>query len=147
MITFYGTQAQARADAAARSLREKVLCFVVRERELLVFDHVPDGGAGVQVVAGGVEAAEAPEAAAVRELREESGLQLSKPQYLCSYLWEAQLPHRFTRIPTPLLRLIASPTNGSTTPTGICFPSTGPTSQTPSWTGRWMRHCLTSLDI
>lgn len=97
MITFYDRQTEARADAAARHLREKVVCFVVQGQKLLVFDHLPDGGAGVQVPAGGVEAGESPAAAASRELREESGLHLSGPQYLCSYRWEAQLPHRFTQ--------------------------------------------------
>lgn len=97
MITFYGTQEQARDAAGAGELREKVLCFVVHGQRLLVFDHVPDGGAGVQVVAGGVEAGETPEGAAIRELWEESGLHLSGPRFLCSYLWEAPLPHRFTR--------------------------------------------------
>lgn len=97
MITFYDSQAQARADATAKELREKVLCFVVRGEKLLVFDHVPDGGAGVQVVAGGVEAGETPDQTAIRELWEESGLTLADPQYLVSYRWEAQLPDRFTR--------------------------------------------------
>lgn len=97
MITFYDTQAHARADARTRHLREKVLCFVVRGARLLVFDHVPAGGAGVQVVAGGVEPGETPAQAAVRELQEESGLTLAQPQHLRSYLWEAQLPDRLTR--------------------------------------------------
>lgn len=97
MITFYDTQEQARIDAQSRRLREKVLCFVVRDHQLLVFDHVPDGGAGVQVVAGGVEAGESPDQAAMRELWEESGLTLAAPRYLTSYRWEAQLPDRFTR--------------------------------------------------
>lgn len=59
IVTFYDTPQEARRDAATRGLREKVVCFVTRAGssgpELLVFDHVPDGGAGVQVVAGGVE--------------------------------------------------------------------------------------------
>ena len=101
MFTFYDTQQEARRDAAARALREKVVCFVTRAGsggpELLVFDHVPDGGAGVQVVAGGVEPGETPERAATRELHEESGLSLTRPTFLTSYLWEAQLPERFTR--------------------------------------------------
>lgn len=101
MVTSYDTQEQARADAHARGLREKVLCFVTRPArsgtELLVFDHVPDEGAGVQVVAGGVEPGETPEDAAIRELHEESGLRLRRPHFLTSYRWEAQLPDRFTR--------------------------------------------------
>ncbi|MFC6617495.1 NUDIX hydrolase [Deinococcus radiophilus] len=98
MITPYPNQAQARADAAARSLREKAVCLVVRGgADLLVFDHIPDDGAGVQLPAGGVEPGEPPADAALRELWEESGLRLSEPHLLCCYLWEAQLPHRFTR--------------------------------------------------
>ncbi|GAA0499536.1 NUDIX hydrolase [Deinococcus depolymerans] len=99
MVTFYPTQPAARADAAVRGLREKVVCFVVRGEaspELLVFDHVPDDS-GVQLPAGGVEPGETPEQAAVRELREESGLNLTGPEFLTSYLWEAHLPTRFTR--------------------------------------------------
>ncbi|WP_255447994.1 NUDIX domain-containing protein [Deinococcus sp. AJ005] len=53
--------------------------------------------AGVQLPAGGVEAEEIPADAAVRELWEESGLQLTAPRHLVSYRWEAQLPERFTR--------------------------------------------------
>lgn len=97
MITFYDNPEQARADAAARGLREKVLCFVVRSERLLVFEHVPDGGSGVQLPAGGLEPGETPRQAAVRELREESGLSLDNPVCLASYRWEAQLPERFTR--------------------------------------------------
>lgn len=91
MITFYDHQEQARADAAARGLREKVVCFVTRPGELLVFDHVPAEDAG------GVEPGELPAQTAVRELHEESGLRLSDPHWLVSYRWEAQLPDRFTR--------------------------------------------------
>lgn len=101
MVTFYDTQQEARRDAAARGLREKVVCLVTRAGPggpaLLVFDHIPDGGAGVQVVAGGVEPEETPERAATRELHEESGLSLTHPTFLTSYLWKAQLPGRFTR--------------------------------------------------
>ncbi|WP_339094944.1 NUDIX domain-containing protein [Deinococcus sp. VB142] len=95
MITFYDTQEQARAAAKAEGLREKVLCFVVRGQRLLVFDHIPDGSAGVQIVGGGVEQDELPEAAAVRELWEESGLSLSGPHFLCSYLWHGEPPEAF----------------------------------------------------
>lgn len=62
-----------RAYAQAHALREKAVCCVVRDGELLVFDHVPDNGSGVQVVAGGLEPGEAPEAAALREAHEETG--------------------------------------------------------------------------
>jgi 8-oxo-dGTP pyrophosphatase MutT (NUDIX family) len=59
-------------------MQHKVMAYVVREhagrRELLVFQHRDHPDAGVQVPAGTVEPAEAIEAAALRELEEESGL-------------------------------------------------------------------------
>ena len=66
--------AGARAYAQAHGLREKAVCHIVRRgAEVLVFDHVPDGGSGVQVVAGGLEAGETPQQAALREAGEETG--------------------------------------------------------------------------
>lgn len=55
---------------------EKVVCYVVHDAHLLVFTHddVPLTVTGVQVPAGTTEAGEAPADAAVRELREETGL-------------------------------------------------------------------------
>lgn len=97
MITFYDNQTAAREDAERLGLREKVLCLVVRDTSLLVFDHADAPDAGVQLPAGGVEPGETPADAAVRELFEESGLSLSGPRHLVSYRWEAQLPERFTR--------------------------------------------------
>ena len=92
----------ARHFAAEHRLREKALCFVVRQRagtetELLVLEQPGVPGAGLQVPAGGVEPGETPEGAAARELTEETGLRLSPTAHLKSYFWEAQLPHRLTR--------------------------------------------------
>ena len=87
---------EARDWAAGHELREKAVCFVLRGPELLVFDHVPDDS-GVQLPAGGVEAGETPQDAAIRELYEESGLRLTSPVHLRSYEWQRQLPDRFTR--------------------------------------------------
>ncbi|GAB2681234.1 NUDIX hydrolase [Thalassiella azotivora] len=59
-----------------RRERQKVLCYIVRARRLLVFTHVdePFVVTGLQVPAGSVEPGESPEAAACREAREETGL-------------------------------------------------------------------------
>lgn len=54
---------------------QKVVCYVVHDGHLLVFTHddVPITQTGVQVPAGSIEAGESPEAAAIRELFEETG--------------------------------------------------------------------------
>ncbi|MCP2013959.1 8-oxo-dGTP pyrophosphatase MutT (NUDIX family) [Deinococcus sp. HSC-46F16] len=76
MLTLYHLD-EARAHARARHLREKAVCQITRQTqgsaELLVFDHVPDNGSGVQVVAGGVDPGETPDEAALREAQEETG--------------------------------------------------------------------------
>lgn len=83
---------EARAHATARHLREKAVCQITRlapgGAELLVFDHVPDHGSGVQVVAGGVDPGETPAEAALREAQEETGLtDFRLQQYLGSADW------------------------------------------------------------
>jgi 8-oxo-dGTP pyrophosphatase MutT (NUDIX family) len=59
-----------------RRLVRKVVGYVVRDRRILVFTHddVPLAIGGVQVPAGTIEASEPPEAAAVREVLEETGV-------------------------------------------------------------------------
>jgi 8-oxo-dGTP pyrophosphatase MutT (NUDIX family) len=58
--------------------RQRVACYVTRDGhagpELLVFDHVDFPEAGTQVPAGGIDPGESLGAAAVREIREETGL-------------------------------------------------------------------------
>lgn len=58
-----------------RRLVRKAVGYVVHEERLLVFTHddVPLEVAGVQVPAGTIESAEAPEVAVVREVLEETG--------------------------------------------------------------------------
>ena len=53
---------------------KKVLAYITRGDELLVFSHRDFSAAGLQVPAGTVEMGERPLDAALREVREESGL-------------------------------------------------------------------------
>ena len=56
--------------------RQKVVCYIVRDGRLLVFRHLdePWEESGLQVPAGSIKPGEAPQAAALREAREETGL-------------------------------------------------------------------------
>ncbi|MDL2343636.1 NUDIX domain-containing protein [Deinococcus sp. MIMF12] len=76
MVTFQNLE-EARAHASAHHLRERAVCQITRPTRggtgLLVFDHVPDNGSGVQIVAGGVDPGETPAEAALREVQEETG--------------------------------------------------------------------------
>ncbi len=51
----------------------KVLCYVVRDRRLLVFRHRDHPDAGLQVPAGTLHPGEDPQAGAIRETEEETG--------------------------------------------------------------------------
>jgi 8-oxo-dGTP diphosphatase len=53
---------------------EKVVCYITYQGKLAVFRHVDVPEAGIQVPAGTVEPGEEPQAAALREANEESGL-------------------------------------------------------------------------
>ena len=55
-------------------VKGKVLAYVTRGDDLLVFRHRDYPEAGLQVPAGTIEEGEDPEQAVLRELREESGL-------------------------------------------------------------------------
>lgn len=56
--------------------KQKVVCYIVWDGQLLVFWHLdePWDESGLQVPAGSVESGESPEAAALREACEETGL-------------------------------------------------------------------------
>lgn len=80
---------EARRLARSHQWREKVLVYVTRSEDLLVLEHTADyPDAGIQVPAGGVDSGESPEAAATRELFEETGLTARVPPiYLQSCWW------------------------------------------------------------
>ncbi len=72
----------------------KVLAYVTRGDELLVFRHRDFPEAGIQVPAGTVEEGESPNDAVLREVYEESGLdQVRIVRLLGSYLHDAA-PYR-----------------------------------------------------
>lgn len=54
--------------------RNKAYCYITQGDRLLVFRHVDFPEAGIQVPGGTIEPGEAPEAAALREAEEETGL-------------------------------------------------------------------------
>jgi 8-oxo-dGTP pyrophosphatase MutT (NUDIX family) len=59
-----------------KAIKEKVLVYVVRDGRLLVFRHTDYSyeEVGIQVPASSIRPGETPEAAALREAREETGL-------------------------------------------------------------------------
>ena len=67
-----------------RRLVRKVVCYVVHDGRLLVFTHddVPMEVTGVQVPAGSIGVTEAPDEAAIREVREETGLRFESVRAL-----------------------------------------------------------------
>ncbi|MBO4205597.1 NUDIX hydrolase [Micromonospora echinofusca] len=85
--------------------KEKVLCYIVRDGKLLVFRHTDYSyeEVGIQVPAGSIRAGETPEAAALREAQEETGLKdfklvrkLGETEYdISPYRFERQHRHVF----------------------------------------------------
>ena len=72
---------------------KKVVAYITRQDELLVFTHRDFPKAGVQVPAGTVEEGETLDAAVLREVHEETGLPLTsvgKAAYLGHRLWQAE---------------------------------------------------------
>jgi len=88
------------------SRRERVVVYVEREDGLLVFEHRDHPDAGVQVPAGGVHQGEALIEAAIREVREETGVHLdSEPTFVGTHehldgLGQAARSH-FFRVDAP----------------------------------------------
>src|SRR5262249_19264810 len=61
---------------SAKAHTSKVLCYIVRDGQLLVFRHADYDleHVGIQIPAGSIRHGESPEDAALREAREETGL-------------------------------------------------------------------------
>lgn len=88
-----------------RVTKDKVLCYIVRDGRLLVFRHTDYSyeEVGIQVPAGSIREGETPEAAALREAREETGLKdfkivrkLGETEYdISPYRFEIQRRHVF----------------------------------------------------
>ncbi|GAA2216339.1 NUDIX domain-containing protein [Nonomuraea monospora] len=86
-------------------LKDKVLCYVVRDGRLLVFRHTGYSyeEVGIQVPAGSIRPEETPEEAALREVREETGFtqyrivrKLGEDTYdISPYRFEIQRRHVF----------------------------------------------------
>ena len=76
---------------------EKVYTYITQGKRLLVFRHVDFPAAGIQIPGGTIEYGESPEAAALREAGEETGLQdLVVNGYLGrdEFLDTSMTPHR-----------------------------------------------------
>ncbi|MEU8779911.1 NUDIX domain-containing protein [Streptomyces sp. NPDC048606] len=92
-----------KVETVQKVTREKVLAYVVRDGRLLVFRHVDHSyeEVGIQVPAGGIRPGETPEAAVLREAREETGLpgfgivrKLGETEYdISPYRFEIQHRH------------------------------------------------------
>lgn len=86
--------------------RQRVVVYVERDDGLLVFDHRDHPDAGTQVPAGGVDPGEAVTDAAIREVREETGVPLeTEPRLLGTHehldgLGRPSLSH-FFRVDAP----------------------------------------------
>ena len=72
----------------ADDLRERATAVVIRGGRVLL---VRGRGKTLHMPGGGIEPGESPKSAAVRELREETGLEATNVEYLCT--WESTI-HR-----------------------------------------------------
>ncbi|MFI6758829.1 NUDIX domain-containing protein [Micromonospora sp. NPDC050417] len=118
-----------------RVVEDKVLCYIVRDGRLLVFRHIDFSyeEVGIQVPAGTIRYGEAPEDAALREAREETGLKhfkivrkLGEVEYdITPYRFEIQHRHVFhlqCAQPTPPRWLSQEDHDGEQEPTRFeCF--------------------------
>ena len=78
-------------------IKDKVLCYVVRDGWLLVFRHIDYSyeEVGIQIPAGSIQPQETPEAAALREAREETAFtQFRIVRKLGEFIYDIS-PYRF----------------------------------------------------
>jgi 8-oxo-dGTP pyrophosphatase MutT (NUDIX family) len=118
-----------------KAIKEKVLCYIVRDGNLLVFRHTDytNEEVGIQVPGGSIRAGETPEAAALREACEETGLlglrvvrKLGETEYdISPYRFEIQVRHVFQLAvtqPTPNRWASQEEHDGKQEPTRLeCF--------------------------
>ncbi len=100
-------------------VKDKVLCYVVRDGRLLVFRHTDYSyeEVGIQVPAGSVRPGETPEDAALREAREETVLteftivqKLGETEYdISPYRFEIQRRHVFRLVNARFRHLTETP--------------------------------------
>jgi 8-oxo-dGTP pyrophosphatase MutT (NUDIX family) len=116
-------------------VKDKVLCYVVRNERLLVFRHIDYSyeEVGIQVPAGSIRQGETPEEAALREAREETGFtqfkvvrKLGEITYdISPYRFEVQRRHVFSMEltePTPERWVSQELHDGEQDPTNFeCF--------------------------
>ena len=76
---------------SAPAIIEKAVCYITRERRILVFEHPGVPAAGIQVPAGTIDPGEDPARAALREAAEETGLRGAPPDAVPRF----GLPHAF----------------------------------------------------
>ena len=81
---------------------KKVMAYITRDKDLLVFKHRDHPEAGIQVPAGTVDPGEAIEVALLREIKEESGLEFTQPgralgkfEWFSEFWQESQLRYVF----------------------------------------------------
>jgi 8-oxo-dGTP pyrophosphatase MutT (NUDIX family) len=118
-----------------KALKDIVLCYIVRDGTLLVFRHTDYSyeEVGLQVPAGSIRPGEDPQAAALREAREETGLagftvvgDLGVTEYdMSPHRYEIQRRHVFhleLADPTPARWLSQEDHDGQQEPTRFeCF--------------------------
>jgi 8-oxo-dGTP pyrophosphatase MutT (NUDIX family) len=87
-------------------VKDKVLCYIVRDGRLLVFRHIDHSyeEVGIQVPAGSIRPDETPEEAALREAREETGFT------------HLRLPGSSGKPPTTSVRTASRSSDGTSSP-------------------------------